>query len=174
MTASHLRHVCGGETPCPETLHAQTSDDDSPGSRKGQQEHLPGSAPAPPSSEHVAPWGDGRLPGGGAFGGSVRALRGRGTGPGCGPGGRQGRGGRPPGAWLLGADRLELGRAWAGPSVRAPGGRGRCQGAEREGTRPHTGRCWDGRADLAEAQGRASVRVPVRAGAKRRALRQAR
>lgn len=73
VTASHLRHVCGGETPCPEMLHAQTSEDDSPSSRKGQQEHLPSSAPAPPSSEHVVIWEDGRRSGGGAFGDSVRA-----------------------------------------------------------------------------------------------------
>ncbi|KAL4679044.1 hypothetical protein H8959_008694 [Pygathrix nigripes] len=43
--ASHLRHVCGGEIPAPETSHRQTSDDNSPRSRKRQQEHLVGSAP---------------------------------------------------------------------------------------------------------------------------------
>lgn len=135
VTASHLRHVCGGETPCPETLHAQTSDDDSPGSRKGQQEHLPGSAPAPPSREHVAFRGDGRLPRGGAFGDSVRALRGRGKGPGRVPSGHRGRGGRPPGAWREVNRGVAFGCGPACPRTSLGGterayarGRGRSQG----------------------------------------------
>lgn len=114
-------------------------------------------------------WGDGRRSGGGAFGDSVRAPggvegkepgRGRGSVRGV-AGGHEGRG-----FWVRsGLHADELGRD------RADGawGRGRCQGAEREGARPHTGRCWDGRAALAQAQGRASLRVPLQAGAKGRA-----
>lgn len=76
-------------------------------------------------------------------------------------GGHEGRG-----FWVRsGLHADELGRDRADGAWR----RGRCQGAEREGARPRTGRCWDGRADLAQAQGRASLRVPVPARAKRRA-----
>lgn len=139
--ASHLRHVCGSETPSPDTIHAQTSDDDSPSSRKGQQEHLPGSAPAPPSSEHVALWEDGRVPGGVGLSGTAAARPGGGAGAREGAGLESETGHKVTRGAAFGCGRLARARAWAGPSVLAPGvGEGRCQGAERAGTHHQTGR----------------------------------
>lgn len=43
-SATHLRHVCGGQTPIPETSHSQPAERDSRGCRKRQQVHLLGSA----------------------------------------------------------------------------------------------------------------------------------
>lgn len=124
----------------------------------------------------------GRAPAWGwGFRGSVSALRGRGKGPGRVPSGHQGRGGRPPGAWQEVTRGVAFGCGPACPRTSLGGterayarGRGRSQGAEREGASPHTGRCWDGREDMEELQRRASARVPVQAGAKKLALRKAR
>lgn len=74
--ASHLRHVCGGEIPAPETSHRQTSDDNSPRSRKRQQEHLVGSAPrAALQRARGERWAGARL--GAGLSGRRRRARGR-------------------------------------------------------------------------------------------------
>lgn len=80
---THLRHVCGGQTPIPETSHSQAAERDSRGSRKRQREHLLGSAHrAALQREHVA---RGRAR---AWGRDLRSVRTRawesGTGAGAG------------------------------------------------------------------------------------------
>lgn len=80
---THLRHVCGGQTPIPETSDSQAAERDSRGSRKGQREHLLGSAHgAALQREHVA---RGRVR---AWGRDLRVVRTRagqsGTGAGAG------------------------------------------------------------------------------------------
>lgn len=65
--ATHLRHVCGGQTPIPETPHSQAAERDSRGSRKRQQVHLLGWTEAPPSRRSTWRVG-GCAPGGGTSG----------------------------------------------------------------------------------------------------------